>query len=334
MRLLGAALLMVVSAAAMAKGAPQFDPAGDPAKQAATFLKATKLTALGGVKRIAISQFRVEFAVENSGKASSSSTAGFTSSRSEIKLVGVPDKVRQAIADQLYDKLVSDLAEAGVEVVPYETLSANERYKSMESILRRGLEPVGMQGGKSVFVGAHGTPYYFTNDDHHLGLGTALGGFSTVQPQNIEPRIAESLDAAVLRATIAVKFAEMDTKGGMFHTSSSVKTSEALALVPEQTSFLFVTPNSGKAKVALAKTVNMPGDAISLRDTTTKGEKTAQAIGNVLTGLMGGGVRSSREYEAVAEPDAYRTLVSQYGTALESSVMSMLRPALSGAAKN
>lgn len=328
MKGLCATLLMLVSVTAAANGAPQFDPSGDPAKQAATFLKATKLTALSGVKRIAISQFRVEFAVENSGKASSSSTVGFTSSKSVIKLVGITDEVRQAIADELYDQLVKELTEAGVEVVPYETLSANERYKSMEPILRHEVEPVGMQGGKSVFVGAHGTPYYFTNDDHHLGLGTALGGFSTVQPQNIEPRIAETLDATVLRATISVKFAEMDTKGGMFHTSSSVKTNEALALVPEQTTFLFVTPGSGKAKVALAKTVNMPGNAITLRDTTTKGEKTAQAIGNAIGGLLGGGMHSERHYEAVAEPDGYRTLVSQYGVALESSLMSLLRPAL------
>ncbi len=329
-----AAMLLLVSATAAAKGAPQFDPSGDPAKQAATFLKATKLTALAGVKRIAISQFRVEFAVANTGKASSSSGGGFTSSRSDITLVGVSDEIRQAIADELYDELVKGLTGAGVEVVPYETLSANERYKSMEPILKRSFEPVGMQGGKSVFVGAHGTPYYFTNDDHHLGLATALGGFSTIQPQNIEPRIAETLDATVLRATISVKFAEMDTKGGMFHMSSSVKTSEALALVPEQTTFLFVTPNSGKAKVALAKTINMPGDAITLRDTTTRKEKTAQAIGNAIGGLLGGGIHNSRDYEAVAEPDGYRQLVGRYGTALESALMSMLGPAMSGSAKN
>ncbi|MSQ92502.1 MAG: hypothetical protein EXR87_06165 [Gammaproteobacteria bacterium] len=107
MKGLCATLLVLVSITAAAKGAPQFDPAGDPVKQAATFLKATKLTALSGVRRVAISQFRVEFAVENSGKASSSSTAGFTSSRSEIKLVGINDEVRQAIADELYDQIRS-----------------------------------------------------------------------------------------------------------------------------------------------------------------------------------------------------------------------------------
>ena len=334
MKRLCAVLLVLISASAFAKGAPQFDPAGDPAKLAATFLKSSKLIALGGVKRVAFSQFRVEFAVENSGKASSSASAGFTSSKSDIKLIGITDETRQAIADQLYDELVKGLTGAGVEVVPYETVSENERYKSMESILRRGQEPVGMQGGKSAFVGAHGTPYYFTNDDHHLGLGTALGGFSTVQPQNIEPRIAETLDATVVRATISVKFAEMDTRGGMFHTSSSVKTNEALALVPEQTSFLFVTPGSGKARVDLVKTINMPGDAITLRDVTTKGEKTTEAITNAFSGLLGGGIHSVRHYEAVAEPDGYRALVSQYGIAMESALMTVLQPAMSGAAKN
>ena len=130
-------LLVLISTAAFAKGAPQFDPAGDPAKQAATFLKAAKLTALGGVKRVAFSQFRVEFAVENSGKASSSATTGFTSSKSDIKLIGITDEIRQTIADQLYGELVKGLTVAGVEVVPYETLSENERYKSMESKIGR-----------------------------------------------------------------------------------------------------------------------------------------------------------------------------------------------------
>lgn len=332
MKRLYVALLILVSATAGAKNAPQFDPAADPAKQAATFLKGSKLTALSGVKRVAISQFRVEFAVENSGKSGSSSTVGWTSSTSDITLVGVSDELRQAITDQLHDKLVQDLTEAGLEVMPYETLSANDSYKSMEPIFRRTQEPVGMQGGKSIFVGVHGMPFYFTNDDHHLGLGTALGGFSTVQPQNIEPRIAESLDATVLRVTMAVKFADMKTSGGMFHSSSSVKTSEGLAWVPEQTQFLFVTPDSGKARVALVKTVTMPGDILSLRDTTTKGEKATQAVANVITGLFAGGIRSERHYEATANPDAYLVAVTEYGTALVSAVTALLRPALSGAA--
>ncbi len=326
-------LLLLASFAAIAKDPPPFDPAGDPVQQAATFLKGSKLDALGGAKRVAISQFRVEFMVENKGGKGSSSSAGWTSSKADITLVGVSDEMRQSITDQLYDRLVTQLAEAGVEVVPYETLSADENYKSMEKIFRRSQEPVGMQAGKSVFVGAHGTPYYLTNDDKHIGLGAALGGFSTVQPQNIEPRLAESLQATVLRATMSVKFADIKASGGMFRLGSSTETSEALAWVPDQTQFLFVTPDSGKARVTLAKPILMPDDALTLKDITTKGEKATQLAANIVTGLFAGGTRTERHYEATANPDMYQASITRYGTALESALMAMVRPALAGASK-
>ena len=334
MHRLFALLLILVSAVASAKDSAPFNPNGDPAQQAATFLKGTKLTALGGVKRIAFSQFRVEFSVENIGKASSSSSAGWTASRSDITLVGVSDELRQAIADQLHDNLVKAQTDAGIEVLPYETVSADANYQSMERIFRRTQEPVGMQAGKSVFVGAHGTPYYLTGDDKHIGLGTALGGFSTVQPQNIEPRMAESLQATVLRATMSVKFADLKSSGGMFHMSSSVKTTEALGWVPEQTQFLFVTPDNGRARIVLAKTILMPGDILETRDTTTRGEKVTETAFNVLGGVLGtGGARSTRHYLATANPDAYLVGVTEYGTALENSVVALLQPAIAGAAK-
>lgn len=329
-------MLLCAPLAVAAKDAPPFDPASDPTAQAATFLKGNKLTALSGVKRVAISQFRVEYSVENKAKATSSSSAGWSSSQSDITLIGVSDELRQTITDQLHDQLVAALTEAGIEVVPYETLSQDSRYQSMETIFRRAQEPVGMQSGKSIFVGAYRRPYYLTNDDKHIGLGTALGGFSTVQPQNIEPRIAESLNATVLRVTMAVKFADLKASGGLFQTGSSVKTSEALAWVAEQTQFLFVTPENGRARVILSRTIVMPGDVLTLRDTTSKGEKATETTFNVLGAVLGGGMgdRSTRHYEATANPDKYLIAVTEYGAALESALMAIVKPALAGAASD
>jgi hypothetical protein len=207
-------LLLLASFAAIARDPPPFDPAGDPAQQAATFLKGSKLDALSGAKRVAISQFRVEFMVENSGKATSSSSAGWTSSSSEITLVGITDEMRQAITDRLYDRLVQELIDAGVEVVPYEMLSADEHYKSMERVFKRTQEPVGMQAGKSVFVAPHGMPYYMTNDDKHLGLGALMGGMSTVQPQS---RGLQRGSHAVWRGT-RISFGGNDTAGAGRHS--------------------------------------------------------------------------------------------------------------------
>ena len=259
----------------LAKDATPFDPKGDASAQAAKFLKASKLDALSGTKRVAISQFRVEFAIENKAHAHSSASGGWTSSNADITLVGVSDELRQVIADQLHDNLVSALTEAGIEVVPYETVSQDANYQSMEKILKRGQVQMGVMGGKSVFVGANGQPIYRTNDDRHIGLSDALGW------------------------------------------------------VPDQTQFLFVTPDSGKARVTLAKTILMGGDALEFTDTTTRGEKTTEAAFNVLGAVLGsGGGTKTRHFQATANPDAYLVAVTEYGVGLESALLALVKPAL------
>jgi hypothetical protein len=322
-----ALLLTALSLPTHAKDAPLFDPAGDPAALASSFIKAEKLQALKGVKRVAFAQFRVEFAVENDASAQSSGTAGWTASKSDIKLVGVTDEARQAITDALFDRFVQDLTAAGVEVVPYETVRATPGYQSIGPVMHTKQEPTGTRTGKSIFVGAKGTPYYTTNDDKHLSLGSMLGGFSTTQPQNYEPQVAKALDATVLRVTLMVAFADQAKSGGMFNNASSVKTAARLAIIPELSQVLFITPNSGKARVYLDQAVLMEGAEIEMKDTTTGGEKAAQ----VMAGLIGGGMRTERHYTATTTADAYTSVVEKYGLAVESAMMSTVRAGVAAA---
>lgn len=74
----------------------------------------------------------------------------------------------------------------------------------------------------------------------------------------------------------------------------------------------------------------MPNDVLTLQETTTKGDKAVQAAANVITGLFAGGGRSSAKYDAVANPEAHNTALTQYGAALESALMAIVRPALAG----
>ena len=168
---------------------------------------------------------------------------------------------------------IQDLTAAGLEVIPYEVLRENDAYKSLGPVLRTKQDPVGTQTGKSVFVGAHGTPYYLlTSEDKHLGVGSMFGALSTTQPQNIEPQIARSLDAAVFRVTLLVAFAEQSTKGGMFRTESSVSTGAGLSIIPDASQYVIVTP-SGRARVYLDEGIRVQTDALQLVETTTKSEK-------------------------------------------------------------
>jgi hypothetical protein len=325
MRTLLAVAALAVSGTALAKDEPVFDPDAEPATIAQTFLEIDNAKALAGLRRVAIPCFRVEFATENSAKAQSSGTMGATAVKADIKLTGVTDETRQAITNRLYDQLVGALTAAGLEVVPYDTLKDDPQYKSLGNRLLATPHPVGTQLGKSVFVGPMGAPTYTSNDDKHLGLGAQLGGFGP-QTQNIEPQIARSLDAAVLRVTMAVQFAEQKKSGGMFRNQSSVESGIRLAYVPELTQVLVVTPGSGKARITLDKLVPIEDPVVTIKDTETKGEKTAEAIGNAITGLMTGITRQTAKLEAVADPAVYEQGVGRYGAALERAMVHAIHP--------
>ena len=326
-----AILLLCIAVPVAAKKAVVFDPAADPAALAAVFVKLEKPAVLAGMKRAAFAQFRIEYAVENDAKASSSGSAGWSSARSDIKLVGVTDEARMAIADSLQDAMIEQLRQAGLAVIPHETVAATKGYQSLAKILHNAPEVLGVQTGKSAFVGAHGTPFYTTNDDKHLSLGSMLGGFSTTQPQNIEPGIAKELDAAVLRVTLMVAFAEQKTGGGLFRSGSSVKTGAGLTIVPKLSGILIVTPK-GRSRVTVSEPIQLESDALTLTETTTTGEKATQAVANVVTGLLAGGVRTQAHYEASTTPEAYTELVTRYGLALAAAMMSVIGPAIAGTA--
>jgi hypothetical protein len=326
MRVLLALAALALSVTALAKDEPVFDPGAEPAAIAQSFLDIDNDKALAGVRRVVIPCFRVEFATENSSKAQSSGTAGATAVKADITLTGVTDETRQAVTDALYDQFVAALTASGIEVLPYEALAADAEYQSLGKRLLATPHPVGTQLGKSVFVGPHGAPTYTSNDDKHLSLGALMGGFGA-QPQNIEPQIAKSLDAAVLRVTLAVQFAEQKKSGGMFRNQSAVQSGIRLAYVPELTQVLVVTPKDGKARITLDHLVPIEDPVVEIKDVETSGEKTAEAIGNAITGLMTGITRQTAKYEAVAEPTTYASGIERYGVPLERAMAHAIRPA-------
>lgn len=326
MRVLVALAAFALSGTAVAKDEPVFDPGAEPAAIAQSFLDIDNAKALAGVRRVAIPCFRVEFATENSAKAQSSGTAGATAVKADITLTGVTDETRQAITDALYDQFVAALTAAGIEVLPYDTLKADPQYQSLGKRLLATPHPVGTGLGKSVFVGPRGAPTYTSNDDKHLSLGAMMGGFGA-QPQNIEPQIAKSLDAAVLRVNLAVQFAEQKKSGGMFKSGSSVQSGIRLAYVPELTQVLVVTPGDGKSRIMLDHLVPIEDQVIEVKDVETKGEKGVEAAANVITGLMTGITRNTAKYEAVANPATYAQGIERYGVALERAMAHAIRPA-------
>lgn len=249
-----------------------FDLTADPATQAKTYVDGTKLGALKGLKRVVISSFQVEFAVENSASTwASAMSKSVATAKSSVMLMGIENPTFQKITDDCYDKLVVDLTAAGIEVLPYEKLQDSENFLIFKSRLRPSAEKVTTQDGKSLYFSPHDMPAYFLNNDGRLGkLSLLATGMTVVHPQNYEPGIAKDLDAAVLRVRMVVDIARQSTSGGIWAASAKVESEAELSIMAEFTSYTLVMPHDGTAVLSLAKHVNSAEQVFEVKG--TKGE--------------------------------------------------------------
>jgi hypothetical protein len=157
------------------------------------------------------------------------------------------------------------------------------------------------------------------NNDR-LGLGAALGNFSTVQPQNIEPGIAKALDAAVLRVRVSVDIAKQHASGSMFGHSASADTKAQLGLMADYTEFVFVTPG-GRARIWLSKYINAAEPVLEL----VKGAKSHMDLS-----ALGGGSSTDAKYAIVTTPEDYdyTRVVTEHLGVMETMFLSVIKPSL------
>jgi len=296
----------------------EFDLAGDPSAQARTFVEGKKLAALKGLKRIAIPNFQVEFAVENSSSAFGGGTAGTASVKSRAVLAGIERELLQKIADEMYDKLVSDLTAAAIEVIPYEKFKDNANYLKVKSKFKESGVRMRTQDGWSLFYSAHGMPMYFFGKDTHIGGLDAIGGaLTTVQPQNIEPGIARDLDATLLSVRMMVDIAKQASSGHhMMGGFASVKTTAQLNIMAEFTDYKFLTPHNGTAVVSLCKHLNSAEHIFEMK-------KAKDASYDPI--FLGGANNPAPDYVLVTTPEKYSKAVGAHLAATQAMFLSVLK---------
>ena len=96
-----------------------FDFATDPAAAAGTYLATQAEGKLKGIKRVAITNFCVQFVY---GKEARASSSGYWIEYTQTATGAIPgglskEKV-QAVADAYLDRIEADLRAAGIEIVP------------------------------------------------------------------------------------------------------------------------------------------------------------------------------------------------------------------------
>ncbi|MCC7258721.1 MAG: hypothetical protein IT486_10170 [Gammaproteobacteria bacterium] len=146
-----------------------FDFAANPAASAGTYVATQAAGKLKNIKRVAITNFCVQFIY---GKEARGDSAGYWVEYSQTASGGIPGGLDpgkiQALADALLDRIEADFKAAGIDIVPYEELVANDLYRKFTAKYDTGIR-IGqrsLEGGKGgsageavVYVSPRGRPF-------------------------------------------------------------------------------------------------------------------------------------------------------------------------------
>ena len=228
-------ILSLVTAWAPAKSAPEkgavFDFEKPPADQTDLFVAATRGGNLKKISRIAIVNFTVEFMT---GKGVSAKTHDGAKS-STIFLPALDTEVAQGIADRLYDQLVADLGDMGLEVIPFETLKTSKNFAKLKGAQHETPWQLDNPNSSSVFIGARGMPIYVDNPERLEGLQHGLGASFGTNTRLHEVMLCNEFKGNLLSVNVVIDFA--DTKTPRFFTN--VDTSYAHYLPAKHTRYRF-----------------------------------------------------------------------------------------------
>lgn len=146
-----------------------FDFAADPATVAGTYLATQADGKLKGIKRVAITNFCVQFVY---GKEAQGSSSGSWVQYSQTATGSIPGGLSpermQAVADAYLDRIEADLRAAGIEIVPYEELAANDLYQKFTAKYDTGIRTAvretpaakgGTIGEAVAYVSPRGRPF-------------------------------------------------------------------------------------------------------------------------------------------------------------------------------
>lgn len=259
-----------------------------------------------GIKRVAITQFEIQFVTHHVGAASAASSFGLAKAALATELKSVAPDQMQAIVDTYYDRVAAELSGAGIEVVPLAQLQVNADFQGLKEkgypapfaqapINRDGLSI------KGTFYSAHGLPVYFVNDRaesagrgkgrvNYLELGTIMSsGFKVSYAEAYERAISKAFDAHVLRVRMTLPFADMLATGGLFTTFAKVSMKTGLRLDAVASRYELLEGGSRIARIGLKSDFPLPA-ALGRLDESERdrpyfvvdGAEYVEAIGNHL----------------------------------------------------
>lgn len=294
----------------------------EPPPTAEKAVKCESMKKLKDVKKVVIGSFNVQFvtARKANAHAGGGTDKGAAYVHSDVTLKGLDDSTFQAITDAAYTNFVAQLTNLGLEVMPYSEYMALPEYEKMKSCFHTSpKEDKALFSGMptKIFAPA-GMPVIFYGDEESVS-GTAKMG-STLSmaghaPQVLEPQIAKQTGVPIIRVFLLLDFCQIDSSGGFFSSSASVKNKPLLMVGREsRASVVFGGGFTGVQNVKLANYAYGTDNYVNaFNDVTTTGQVVGDAAANVI-GILGGtgDVHRTKSYEADADPVAYQTYSVKY----------------------
>lgn len=184
--------------------------------------------------RVAIAGYQVSFVTHNKATAHAMNLLGSGTAKASIEtfLGNVDQALMKQIADEAYLTFVEKLKEAGIEVVPWETIKTSKAFAQLELYPdQKKTHTVNFQGATYAVIPAGDFPLWFNSFD---GLAGGKGGKKNHVVMN---ELGRELDALVIQPSLAVDFAYLDTSGGKFSKRASVEALNGMPIVPAASVF-------------------------------------------------------------------------------------------------
>lgn len=343
-----AALGLISGCMATSAPAPEFNTNASAASQADSFIDVENGDYMKGVKRVGVMSCNVMFGMTSS--ASASTSGGFragrtramgTVTRSDVTVTvtysaaGIPEATLQGIANQLCTDAEAQLANAGFEVVPHETIKANLHYQNIHAQGRdAAFEYKGKGDTRYLVLARPGETIY---DPRYAGTMSGFGqAFKAVggdAAEQLEDYLMKDLSMTGVNINLMIDFAELESDGnsswgGLSNKDSASVDSKIQLAVGGDVRFQPITQQDcwnewGKEK-CMVKLHHQPVFGSkhfvaskvpfysSIEDTTSTGEKVYSGVTKVLGALSAiGGTSSSiardiTRYQVNVVPEIYQ----------------------------
>lgn len=234
------------------------------------------------IRKVAIVNFSVEFALFKEVRASGGQTSLNSTGHDAEKSMQIPapDVARlQTAVDQLYARTVQDFAAMGIEVLPFEKLKTTRNYAELAPAQHASPWVTDTKDSQSVFVAPTGMPLYMDNPeraDFLKGLGFTFG--TNTRLKEVMLTFELEREVHLLSVNMVVDFAAMKTSGRSFLSYAAVGGANLHHLHAGNTSYRFIGPGQPELLYAKLKQPLVSDVRLIAQTDVSLGQTSAQTI--------------------------------------------------------